>query len=144
MNAAYSIEQVDAERVRITVTPASGPLRSITRRLRPHHHANQSVAGTFIVSPAGIETAEGAIISADQIHRVVLRNCEAKVRPMTAGADPSELAATNGSMSRQARKAWKVWVEAGRRSTALAAGLDCSTAFALMADVSRIIGAPIA
>ncbi len=144
MNAAYSIETVDAERVRITVAPASSPLKTIAGRLRLRSAAGQSSGSTFVVSAAGIETGEGTIISSDQIHRLVLRNCEAKVRPVTADTDPAELAATNQSLGRSARKAWKVWVEAGRRSTSLAVGLDCSTAFALLADVSRIVGMPIA
>ncbi len=143
MKADYALEQLEASKFRVTVSPATSPLDRLVGLVLPVKGSDDPAGGTFVVSPAGIETGTGTVIAARDIHRIVLRNSAAHVRPVTTKTDPAEVAATDRSISRRARRAWKVWVEAGRRSTTLAAGLDQTTAFAVLTEVSRIMGTPI-
>jgi hypothetical protein len=143
MVSTYSVEPVEPGKVRVVVTPATGPLQAITRLLPRPSSNGAPEGGTFIVSPQGIETASGNLIPATEIHRVVLRNAEAKVRPVTPDTDPAELAEVDRSIGRGARKAWMLWVEAGRRSTTIVAGMNHATAFAVLSEVCRVLGTPI-
>ncbi|MEO8443658.1 MAG: hypothetical protein ABI567_01495 [Gammaproteobacteria bacterium] len=143
MDSVYSVEQVEPGKVRFVVAPASRPLRAISRLIPRAARIGLPQERCFVVSPAGIEIPGGDLIPSTVIHRVVLRNAEAKVRPVTPGSDPAELEAADRSISRGARKAWMLWVEAGRRSTTIVAGMNHATAFAVLSEVCRILGTPI-
>lgn len=143
MDSKFSVEQVEAGKTRFVVVPASSPLRAIRKLLPKPPNSGVPEGGTFVVSTAGIETQAGAMIPAAEIHRVVLRNAEAKVRPVTPRTTPAEIEAADRAMSRSARKAWTLWIEAGRRSTTLAGGLNHATAFAVLSEVCRVLGMPV-
>jgi hypothetical protein len=133
---AVAVEPLSADAVRITVTPERGPLAALLGRQSAH-------PSTFVVSPAGIQPPSGSLIPAEAIHRLVLRNTEARVKPADPHCTPAELEAADRSLDRSARRAWRVWVEAGRQSTTLAVGLNQATAYAVISEIGRVLGVPI-
>jgi hypothetical protein len=108
-----------------------------TRDLRPK--ATRQSA-TFKVTPDTIE-AGGVTYRKDDIHRLLLKNS------ITDKELPMEIYTTN--TNQQAGMAFRAQmsmvantlnVEMGGKSTAIAGGMDETTAYGLLTDVSRIMG----
>jgi len=108
-----------------------------TRDLRPKATRQ---AATFKVTPDTIE-AGGVTHRKDDIHRLLLKNS------ITDKELPMEIYTTN--TNQQAGMAFRAQmsmvantlnVEMGGKSTAIAGGMDETTAYGLLTDVSRIMG----
>ncbi len=108
-----------------------------TRDLRPKATRQRT---TFRVTADGIESG-GQTFKKDDIHRLLLRNS------ITDQELPMEVYATN--TSQQAGMAFRAQasmtantlnVELGGRSTVLAGGMDSTTAYGLLTNVSKVLG----
>jgi hypothetical protein len=108
-----------------------------TRDLRPNATRQ---AATFKVTPDSIE-AGGVTYRKEDIHRLLLKNS------ITDKELPMEIYTTN--TNQQAGMAFRAQmsmvantlnVEMGGKSTAIAGGMDETTAYGLLTDVSRIMG----
>ena len=108
-----------------------------TRDLRPKPTRQRA---TFRVTADGIDSG-GQTFKKDDIHRLLLKNS------ITDQELPMEVYAVN--TSQQAGMAFRAQasmtantlnVELGGRSTVLAGGMDSTTAYGLMTDVSKILG----
>lgn len=103
--------------------------------------------GTFVVSPARIETPDGACITREQLHRLIVRNGVpdvAKPIVVNTGSVYSGMAspAQNDRMANRAKAAtvaFMLCAEHGGRLVTLAGGMNEVTAHGLLTDVSRIL-----
>jgi hypothetical protein len=109
----------------------------------------RSPGGTFVASPAGIETTGGPPIARDQIHRLIIRNGvpdvgEASVVVNTGSVySGMQAGAANDAAANRAKAAsisYMVCAEHGGRSTTLGGGMSEVTAYGLLTDVSRVLG----
>lgn len=108
-----------------------------TRDIRPKDSRKPA---TFKVTPDTIE-AGGQVFRKDDMHRILLKNS------ITDQELPIEMYTTNtNQMAGQAFRAQASMtantlnVEMGGRSTAIAGGMDTTTAYGLLTDVSKILG----
>jgi hypothetical protein len=107
----------------------------------------RSPGGTFVISPSTIEVSSGALITREQLHRLVVRNGvpnAAEPTIVTAGCVYSGMPADAqndriASRGKAARVSYMLCAEAGARSTTLAGGMTKVTAHGLLTDVSRIL-----
>jgi hypothetical protein len=109
----------------------------------------RSPGGTFVVSPTGIETSDGATIEREQLHRLILRNGVPEIAGGSVAVETGTMysamqagAANDRAVNRARAKAvsYMLCAECGGRSTTLAGGMTEVTAHGLMTDVSRILG----
>ena len=104
---------------------------------------------TFRVSKTGIDVG-AATIPKDTIHRIIVRNHVLKAAgDVIIVADPhpnsgqqNVVAGMNWAVSKLGPISYRVDVEARGVPTTLAGGLTEPTAFAIMADVSKIVQLP--
>jgi hypothetical protein len=109
-----------------------------SRDLRPKEHRR---ASTFRVSRQGIES-NGRRFATEDIHRLLLRNSLTDqelgdVQIYNAGAGAVAGMAYRARVSQMANA---LTLEAGGKSYLLAGGLDETTAYGLLHEVSRILG----
>ncbi len=108
----------------------------------------RSPGGTFVVSPEGIEGADGSKIPRASLHRLILRNGIPDIQEATianTGTVYSGMAAgaQNDRMANRHKAglvSWMLCAEAGGRSTTLAGGMTEVTAHGLMTEASRALG----
>jgi hypothetical protein len=107
-----------------------------TRDLRPKDHRAVS---TFKVTPNAVEK-DGRSFGKEEIHRLILRNGvtdqELGVQVMTTNAN---VAAGMAHRANVARFANLLNVESGGKSHMLAGGMDETTAYGLLHDVSKVL-----
>jgi hypothetical protein len=113
----------------------------LKRDLRPKGYKEKS---TFRVTPDAIE-AGGRTFRKDDIHRIIIRNgiSDEEISPGGGGLQMSVSGAQAAGMMYRARVgtiANGLAVETGGKSTIVAGGMDSTTAFGLLTDVSRILG----
>jgi hypothetical protein len=110
-----------------------------THDLRPPEHR---VASTFRVTPGTIE-ANGQTWNKADIHRLIIKNGITKnvaTAPGVMVEVPTMAAAGAAHRMQVSLTANGLEVEAGGRGTVLAGGMDETTAFGLLTDVSRVLG----
>lgn len=107
-----------------------------TRDLRPKDHRAPS---SFRVTPTTIE-AGGRTFQTSDIHRLLIRNAITDQETMEVWTDNANVAAGLEFRAQAARVANALTLESGGKSTFLAGGMDHTTAYGLLHDVSRIIG----
>ncbi|MBK7187428.1 MAG: hypothetical protein IPH86_01695 [bacterium] len=109
----------------------------------------RSPGGTFVVSPDGIEAPNGATITRDQLHRLIVRNGVPDFQGGAVAVDTGTMysamqaGAANDRAVNRARAsavAYMLCAESGGRSTTLAGGMTEVTANGLLTDVSRVLG----
>jgi hypothetical protein len=106
---------------------------------RPQEHR---VPSSFRVSPSSIE-ANGRTFQKDEIHRLIIKNGlnnEIMVSPNIVIPVNTSTAMGVAHRARLATLANGLEVETGGKAYLLAGGMDQTTAFGLMTDVSRIMG----
>ena len=109
-----------------------------SRDQRPKPHQTKA---TFRVTPEKIET-NGFSINKDDIHRLLIRNGITD-QELNTGVEMSVSTAQAAGLEHRARLATianALTVESGGKSKILAGGMDKTTAFGLMTDVSKILG----
>jgi len=110
----------------------------LRRDIRPKGYKEKS---TFRVSPTSVEAA-GRTFNKDDIHRLLIRNgisdqeVSANVQMTVSGAAAAGMAyrAKVGTIANA------LTLETGGKSTILAGGMDQTTAFGLLMDVSKVLG----
>lgn len=108
-----------------------------TRDLRPK--ATRRPA-SFRVKPDQIE-ADGQVFRKDDIHRILLKNSITdKELPMEVYTTNTNQAAGMAFRAQTSMIANTLNVEMGGKSTVIAGGMDDTTAYGLLTDVSRILG----
>jgi hypothetical protein len=108
----------------------------------------RSPGGIFIVSRDRIEASNGEIISADRLHRLILRNGVPDVNEaMFVGTSYVANNLRNYQVASAAAKraaaekiSYMLCAEHAGKSTCLAGGMTETTAYGLMRDVSSIMG----
>jgi hypothetical protein len=113
----------------------------LKRDLRPKGYKESA---TFRVTPETIEAA-GKTFKKDDIHRILIRNgiSDQEVSPGGGGMEITVSGAQAAGMMYRARVgtiANGLSVETGGKATIIAGGMDATTAFGLLTDVSRILG----
>lgn len=106
------------------------------RDLRPKEHRSPA---SFRVKPDGIEVGGRTFATAD-IHRLLIRNAITDQEVMEVYTDNPNVAAGMAFRAQSAQVANALTLETGGKSTFLAGGMDHTTAYGLLHDVSRIIG----
>jgi hypothetical protein len=110
-----------------------------THDLRPQEHRGSS---TFRVTPDAIESHGQTWKKAD-IHRLIIKNGITKNVAVAPGVavEVSNMAAAGAAHRMQVSlTANGLEVESGGRAHVLAGGMDETTAFGLLTDVSRVLG----
>jgi hypothetical protein len=110
-----------------------------SRDLRPVEHRSIS---TFRVTPAVIES-NGRSFKKDDIHRLIIKNGitnDVRTIPGVLIAVPTATAMGGAHRMQVSLTANALEVETGGRGYVLAGGMDATTAFGLMSDVSRVMG----
>jgi hypothetical protein len=107
-----------------------------SRDQRPKPHRARR---TFRVTAAGIES-DGRSFKRDDIHRLIIKNPFADVEVTVSGGIPTGVAAGLARRSAIQRICHSLDLEAGGKAHLLAGGMDDTTAYGLLADVSKIIG----
>jgi hypothetical protein len=108
----------------------------LLRDQRPKDHR---AASTFSVTPTAI-IAGGRTFGKDEFHRLLIANPwfdKAGLDVYTANAN---VAAGMAHGMKLGELCYGLTVEAGGKSTLLAGGMDRTTAFGLLTDVSKVIG----
>jgi hypothetical protein len=108
----------------------------LKRDIRPKEHR---VVSTFRVAPDSVES-NGRVIKKEDIHRLLLRNGITDQELMETYTTSASAAAGMAYRAQVARLANGLTLEAGGRSTFLAGGMDETTAYGLLHEVSRILG----
>lgn len=108
------------------------------RDIRPKEHR---VPASFRVKSDSIEVGGRSFATAD-IHRLLLRNAitDQELAGVQVYTDNPNVAAGLEFRAMAARVANALTLESGGKSTFLAGGMDETTAYGLLQDVSRIIG----
>ena len=107
------------------------------RDQRPREHR---VPSTFRVTPEQVE-AGGRSFARNDIHRLILRNgITDKELPVTQYTTNSNVAAGMAHRARISMVANSLNVETGGKSYLLAGGMDETTAYGLLHDVSKVLG----
>jgi hypothetical protein len=109
-----------------------------TRDIRPKGYKEKS---SFRVMSDRIET-NGRSFSKDDIHRLLIRNGISD-QEVNSGVEMQVSAAQAAGMAYRAKVggiANALTLESGGKSTILAGGMDSTTAFGLMTDVSKVLG----
>lgn len=112
------------------------------RDMRPPAHRQPT---TFRVSPTSLE-AGGKTFAKEDIHRLIIKNgISNEVVPNVAFVNPA-LGTAMGAAYRVkvARVTNSLELETGGRAYPLAGGMDQTTAFGLLHDVSKVLGLNIA
>lgn len=110
------------------------------RDLRPKDHR---VPSTFRVTPDQIE-AGGRAFSKGDIHRLILRNgITDKELPLQQWSGNTNVVAGMAQRARVSMVANSLNVETGGKSYQLAGGMDETTAYGLLHDVSKALGMSI-
>ncbi len=110
-----------------------------THDLRPAEHRSPS---TFRVTPDAIESKGQTWKKAD-IHRLIVKNGitnNVRALPGVMVEVPTMTAAGAAHRMQVSLTANALEVEAGGKATVLAGGMDETTAFGLLTDVSRVLG----
>ncbi len=108
-----------------------------TRDLRPKPTRQ---AATFRVTPDAIESG-GQTFKKDDMHRLVLKNSITdKELPMEVYTTNTNQQAGMAFRAQMSMVANTLNVEMGGKSTVIAGGMDDTTAYGLMTDVSKILG----
>ncbi|MGE0743068.1 MAG: hypothetical protein AB7O98_17155 [Hyphomonadaceae bacterium] len=109
-----------------------------TRDLRPKEHR---APASFNVTPTSIEK-DGRSFATSDIHRLLLRNAitDQELAGVQVYTDNPNVAAGMEFRAMTARVANALTLESGGKSTFLAGGMDETTAYGLMQDVSKIVG----
>ena len=104
---------------------------------------NFRTASTFSVSPEGV-TINGKLIARQDIHRAVIRNHvfdnDSGVITLRQGVGAMSMAANAKAKSQLADVSYRVDIEAGGTPHTLASGLKEPAAFAVLSDVSAVLG----
>jgi len=113
----------------------------LKRDLRPNGYKEPA---TFRVTPDAIE-ANGRIFKKDDIQRILIRNgiSGQDVSPGGGGIEMTVSGAQAAGMTYRARVgtiANALSVETGGKATIIAGGMDGTTAFGLLTDMSKILG----
>jgi hypothetical protein len=109
------------------------------RDLRPAEHRSTS---TFRVTPEVIES-NGRSFKKDEIHRLIIKNGitnDVRTIPGVMIQVPTAMAMGGAHRMQVSLTANALEVETGGRGYVLAGGMDETTAFGLMSDVSRVMG----
>lgn len=109
-----------------------------TRDQRPKEH---KAVSSFRVTPEAIE-AGGRTVRKEDIHRLILRNGLTD-QELNVNAVPEVTAAQATGMAHRARLAKicnSLTLESGGKSTFLAGGMDETTAYGLLREVSGVLG----
>lgn len=108
------------------------------RDMRPPVHRKPA---SFKVSPTGVE-ANGRSFSKDEIHRLIVKNgISNEVIPNVAFANPAMGAAMGAAYRvKVSRVTNSLELETGGKAYVLAGGMDQTTAFGLLHDVSKALG----
>jgi len=100
-------------------------------------------ASTFSVSPEGV-TIDGKLIRRRDIHRAVIRNHvfdnDSGVITLHQGLGAMSMAANAKAKSQLADVSYRVDIEAGGTPHTVASGLEEPAAFAVLSDVSALLG----
>ena len=108
-----------------------------TRDLRPKPSRQPA---TFRVTPDAIESGGQTFRKAD-IHRLLLKNSITDQElPMEVYAQNASQQAGMAFRAKASMTANTLNVEGGGRSTVLAGGMDSTTAYGLLTDVSKVLG----
>ncbi|HXS28933.1 MAG TPA: hypothetical protein VN730_14810 [Steroidobacteraceae bacterium] len=112
------------------------------RDMRPPPHRTPS---TFRVSPTSIE-ANGRSFGKDDIHRLIIKNgISNEVIPNIAIVNPSTSSVLGAAYKMKvSRVTNSLELETGGRAHVLAGGMDQTTAFGLLHDVSKVLGLSVA
>lgn len=112
------------------------------RDMRPPAHRQPT---TFRVSPSAVE-AHGKSFAKEDIHRLIIKNgISNEVIPNVAFVNPAMGAAMGAAYRvKVARVSNSLELETGGRAYPLAGGMDQTTAFGLLHDVSKVLGLGIA
>lgn len=112
------------------------------RDMRPPAHRKPS---SFRVSPSSVEVS-GKTFEKDDIHRLLIKNgISNEVIPNIAYVNPSLGSALGGAYRiKVSRVTNSLELETGGRAYVLAGGMDQTTAFGLLHDVSKVLGLSIA
>lgn len=128
----------------LTLLPlgAFGVWFGYVRDMRPPAHRKPS---SFRVSPASVEVS-GRTFAKDDIHRLIVKNgISNEVIPNIAFANPAMGAAMGAAYRvKVARVTNSLELETGGRAHVLAGGMDQTTAFGLLTDVSKVMGLSVA
>ena len=108
----------------------------LKRDIRPKEHR---VASTFRVAPDSIES-NGRVIKKDDIHRLLLRNGITDQELLETYTTSAAASAGLAYRAKVAQIANGLTLEAGGKATFLAGGMDETTAYGLLHEVSRILG----
>jgi hypothetical protein len=109
----------------------------------------RSPGGSFVVSPQGLEMAGGAVITREQLHRLILRNGVPEIGDVVVVDTGSvysgmQAGAARDRMANRARAgavSYMLCAEHGGRSVTLAGGMTEVTAHGLLTDVNRVMNA---
>ncbi|NJN52477.1 MAG: hypothetical protein HC809_12690 [Gammaproteobacteria bacterium] len=108
-----------------------------TRDIRPKEHRVES---TFRTSADAVEV-NGKTFKKDDIHRMILRNA---ITDEELGIEMQNISAAQASgmayRAKVGRVANALTLEAGGKSTLLAGGMDPTTAYGLLREVSNVMG----
>lgn len=100
-------------------------------------------ASSFSVSPEGV-TIDGKLIRRQDIHRAVIRNHvfdnDSGVITLQQGLGAMSVAANARAKSQLADVSYRVDIEAGGTPHTVASGLKEPAAFAVLSDVSAVLG----
>lgn len=109
----------------------------------------RSPGGNFVVSSTAIEASDGTTITAEQLHRLIVRNGIPDIQGGAVAVNTGtfysgmQAGAANDRAVNRARAlavSYMVCAEHGGRSTTLAGGMSEVTANGLLTDVSRAMG----
>lgn len=108
-----------------------------TRDLRPKEHRKES---SFRVSADAIEV-DGKTYKTGDIHRMILRNA---ITDQELGVEMQNISAAQASgmayRAKVGRVANALTLESGGKSTLVAGGMDATTAYGLLREVSNVMG----
>lgn len=107
-----------------------------SRDQRPKPHRARR---TFRVTADRIES-EGRTFRKDEIHRLIIKNPVEGVEIVTTGSLPTGVAAGLGRRATIQKICCSLDLESGGKAHMLAGGMDDTTAYGLLADVSKTIG----
>lgn len=107
-----------------------------SRDQRPKPHRQRR---TFRVTADSVES-EGRTFMKDDIHRLIIKNPVEGIEVTTTGSIPTGVAAGLGRRAAIQKICCSLDLESGGKAHLLAGGMDDTTAYGLLADVSKVIG----
>lgn len=111
-----------------------------SRDQRPKPHRSRR---TIRVTDESIQS-EGKTFKKDEIHRLIIKNPYENVEVTVSGSIPTGAAVGLARRATIQKICHSLDLEAGGKAHLLAGGMDDTTAFGLLADVSKAIGLQVA